>query len=70
MNPLINTIARSAVDNMPQMQMLQQFAQFRQGWTDQGARQKLQQLMQSGQIDAGTIERAKAMATQFSSLIK
>ena len=37
MNPLISMIARQAVGNMPQTQMIQKFQQFRKGWTPESA---------------------------------
>ena len=69
-NPLIGMMARQAVGNMPQAQMIQQFQQFRKGWTPDAAQQQINQLLQSGRIDQQQLEQAKAMAQQMQGLFK
>lgn len=69
-NPLIGMMARHAVGNMPQTQMLQKFQQFRKGWTPESAQQQINQLLQSGQINQQQLEQAKAMAQQMQGLFK
>ena len=69
-NPLIGMMARQAVGNMPQTQMIQQFQQFRKGWTPDAAQQQINQLLQSGRIDQQQLEQAKAMAQQMQGLFK
>lgn len=69
-NPLISMMAKNAVGNMPQTQMFQQFQQFRKGWTPESAHQKINQLLQSGQINQQQLEQAKAMAQQMQGLLK
>lgn len=69
-NPLIGMIAKHAVGNMPQSHMIQQFQRFRQGWTPQAAHQKINELLQSGQINQQQFEQAKAIAQQIQSLFK
>ena len=69
-NPLIGMIARQAVGNMPQTQMIQQFMQFRKGWTPESAQQQINQLIQSGKINQQQLEQAKAMARQMQGLFK
>ena len=69
-NPLIGMMAQHAVGNMPQSQMLQQFMQFRKGWTPESAQQQINQLLQSGRINQQQLEQAKAMAQQMQGLFK
>ena len=59
-NPLIGMMARHAVGNMPQTQMLQQFQQFRKGWTPESAQQQINQLLQSGRINQQQYEIGRA----------
>lgn len=65
MNPLIGMMARQAMGNMPQAQMLKQFEQFRRMWTPQAAQQKINEMLQAGQINAQQLEQAKMMAQQM-----
>lgn len=69
-NPLIEMMARQAVGNMPQTQIIQQFQQFRKGWTPEAAQQQINQLLQSGRINQQQLEQAKAMAQQMQGLFK
>lgn len=69
-NPLIGMMAKQAVGNMPQSQMIQQFQQFRKGWTPEAAQQQINQLLQSGRINQQQLEQAKAMAQQMQSLFE
>lgn len=69
-NPLIGMMAKHAVGNMPQTQMIQQFMQFRKGWTPESAQQQINQLLQSGRINQQQLEQAKAMAQQMQGLFK
>lgn len=65
MNPLIGMMAKQAMGNMPQAQMLKQFEQFRRMWTPQAAQQKINEMLQAGQINAQQLEQAKMMAQQM-----
>ena len=69
-NPLIGMMAKHAVGNMPQTHMIQQFQQFRKGWTPESAQQQINQLLQSGRINQQQLEQAKAMAQQMQGLFK
>lgn len=64
-NPLIGMMAKQANAQMPGMQMLQQFRQFRQMWSPQAAQQKINEMLQSGQINAQQLEQAKQIAEQM-----
>lgn len=64
-NPLIGIAARQANSKMPGMQMIQQFKEFRKSWSPQGAKQKLDEMLQSGQINGEQLEQAKQMARQM-----
>lgn len=65
MNPLIGMMAKQAMGNMPQTQMLKQLEQFRRMWTPQAAQQKINEMLQAGQINAQQLEQAKMMAQQM-----
>ena len=52
------------------MQMMQQFQQFKQGWTPQSAQAKINEMLQSGQINAEQLEQAKQMAQQLQGFFK
>lgn len=69
-NPLIGMMAKQAVGNMPQTHMIQQFQQFRKGWTPESAQQQINQMLQSGKINQQQLEQAKAMAQQMQGLFK
>ena len=51
MNPLINLMAKQANSNMPGMQMINQIREFARQWTPQSAQAKLNEMLQSGQIN-------------------
>mgnify|MGYP007016842764 CR=1 FL=1 len=70
MNPLAQIMGKQASGNMPIMQMVQQFQQFKQGWTPQSAQAKINEMLQSGQINAEQLEQAKQMANQMQGLFK
>lgn len=70
MNPLAQIMGKQAMGNMPQMQMLRQFQQFRQMWNPQTAQAKINEMLQSGQINAQQLEQAKQMANQMQGLFK
>ena len=63
-------MGKQAVGNLPQMQMIQQFQQFRQMWNTQTAQAKINEMLQSGQINAQQLEQAKQMASQMRGLFK
>mgnify|MGYP005887997011 FL=1 len=69
-NPLIGMMAKQANAKMPGMQMLQQFRQFRQMWSPQSAQQKINEMLQSGQINAQQLEQAKQIAEQMQGFFK
>ena len=70
MNPLAQIMGKQAMGNMPSMQMIQQFQQFRQMWTPQTAKSKIDEMLQSGQINAQQLEQAKQMANQMQGLFR
>lgn len=70
MNPLIGMMARQAMGNMPQAQMLKQLEQFRRMWTPQAAQQKINEMLQAGQINAQQLEQAKMMAQQMKEALR
>lgn len=70
MNPLINMMAKQAVCNMPQGQLLQQFAQFRQQMQGKDANAMIQQMLSSGQINQQQLAQAQEMANQMRGLFK
>lgn len=70
MNPLIGLMAKQANSQVPAMQMLQQFQSFRNQWTPEAAQQKINQMLQSGQVNAQQLEQAKQMAQQMQGFFK
>ena len=70
MNPLAQIMGKQAMGNMPQTQLLRQFQQFRQMWNPQTAQAKINEMLQSGQINAQQLEQAKQMASQMRGLFK
>lgn len=70
MNPLAQIMGKQAMGNLPQMQMIQQFQQFRKMWNPQTAQAKINDMLQSGQINAQQLEQAKQMASQMRGLFK
>ena len=63
-------MGKQAIGNLPQMQMIQQFQQFRKMWNPQTAQAKINEMLQSGQINAQQLEQAKQMASQMRVLFK
>ena len=63
-------MGKQAIGNLPQMQMIQQFQQFRQMWNPQTAQGEINEMLQSGQINAQQLEQAKQMASQMRGLFK
>ena len=63
-------MGKQAIGNLPQMQMIQQFQQFRKMWNPQTAQAKINEMLQSGQINAQQLEQAKQMASQMRGLFK
>lgn len=63
-------MGKQATGNLPQMQMIQQFQRFRQMWNPQTAQAKINEMLQSGQINAQQLEQAKQMASQMRGLFK
>lgn len=70
-NPLIGIAARQANSKTPGLQMLlQKFKEFKEMWTPQSARQKINDMLQNGQINGQQLEQAKQMAEQMYGLFK
>lgn len=70
MNPLINLMAKQANSNMPGMQLIKQIREFARKWTPQSAQAKLNEMLQSGQINGQQLEQAKQMAQQMQGLFR
>lgn len=69
MNPLIGMMAKQANNNTPQMQMIKQFAEFKKQWTPKRAQAKINEMLESGQINAQQLEQANQMAQQMQGLL-
>lgn len=69
-NPLIGMMAKQAVGNMPQAQMLQKFAEFRCAMAGRDPQQMIDEMLRTGRINAQQLEQAKAMAAQMRSMFK
>ena len=70
MNPLAQIMGKQVIENLPQMQMIQQFQQFRQMWNPQTAQAKINEMLESGQINAQHLGQATQMANQRRGLFK
>lgn len=70
MNPLAQILGKQAATGTPPMQLLGQLQQFRQLWSPQAAKSKIDELLQSGQINAQQLEQAKQMASQLRGMLK
>lgn len=69
MNPLISMTAKQANNNTPLAQMIKQFAEFKKQWTPKKAQAKIDEMLESGQINAQQLEQAKQMAQQMQGLL-
>ena len=69
-NPLIGMMAKQAVGNMPQAQMLQKFAEFRRAMAGRDPQQMIDEMLRTGRINAQQLEQAKAMAAHMRSMFK
>lgn len=69
MNPLISFMANQANNNSPAFNILQQFSEFRKNWTPETAQNQINQMIQSGRINAQQYEQARMMAERFKGLI-
>ena len=69
-NPLISMMAKQAVGNMPQAQMMQRFAEFRRAMAGRDPQQMIDEMLRTGRINAQHLEQAKAMAAQMRSMFK
>lgn len=70
MNPLINMIAKQAVDNSPQGQMLQNFQKFREQMQGQDPNALINQMLASGRINQQQLAQAQEIARQMQGLFK
>lgn len=69
-NPLIGMMAKQANAQAPGLQMLQKFKEFRKMWSPQSAKQKLNDMLQNGEINGQQLEQAKQMAEQMQDFFK
>ena len=69
-NPLIGMMAKQAVGNMPQAQMMQKFVEFRRAMAGRDPQQMIDEMLRTGRINAQQLEQAKAMAAQMRSMFK
>ena len=69
-NPLIGLMAKQANTQTPGLQMLQKFKEFKKMWSPQSAQQKLNDMLQNGEINGQQLEQAKQMAEQMQDFFK
>lgn len=69
-NPLIGLMAKQANTQAPGLQMLQKFKEFKKMWSPQSAQQKLNDMLQNGEINGQQLEQAKQMAEQMQDFFK
>lgn len=70
MNPLAQIMGKQMANNLPIAQMMQQFQEFKQGWTPEAAQSKINEMLQSGQINAQQLAQAEEMAKRFGGMLK
>ena len=70
MNPLAQIMGKQMANNLPIAQMMQQFQEFKQGWTPEAAQSKNNEMLQSGQINAQQLAQAEEMAKRFGGMLK
>lgn len=70
MNPLINMMASQANASNPGMQMLSRFNDFKRRWTPDQAQAKIDEMLQTGQVNAQQYEQARQMAEQCKPFLK
>ena len=70
MNPLAQIAGRQAANNLPMGQMIQKFMEFKKQWTPDKAQAKINEMLQSGQINAEQLAQAEQMARQVGGLFK
>ena len=67
-NPLLNTLTKQMMNTNPQMQILNQFKQFKS--TFQGNPQQIiNGMLSSGRVTPQQYEQAKILAQQFKSIL-
>ena len=63
-------MAKQANTQTPGLQMLQKFKEFKKMWSPQSAQQKLNDMLQNGEINGQQLEQAKQMAEQMQDFFK
>ena len=75
-NPILDRLSTTPAQQMPSnapnnpMQMLQQFAQFKQLMRGRDPQQMINQLLQSGKMSPQQFEQLKQQATMLQSILK
>lgn len=69
-NPIIGMMAKHAVGNMPQSQMIQRFKQFRQQLGDRDPNQIINGMLRDGRVTQEQVEQARAMAEEMQDIFK
>ncbi len=73
---MLQMLNQNVSKQMPQMQgnnpmqMMQQFQKFAKGITPQGAKEQVEQLLQSGQMSQEQFQKLSQMANQMQSFLK
>ena len=70
MNPLIKFSAEDRNNKLPGIAILNQFAEFRKGWTDESAKAKIDEMVRNGQVTNEQVEQARQMAERLKGLIR
>jgi hypothetical protein len=70
MAALLNQAITSKTSNNNPMQMITEFAKFKRSITPQGARQRIEQMLQSGEMTQEQLAQLKNQAKSLSNILK
>ena len=70
MAALLNQAITPKTNNNNPMQMLSEFAKFKKNITPQGARQRIEQMLQSGEMTPGQFEQLKKQAQSLRGILR
>lgn len=70
MNPLIKFSAAQKNNQLTGLNIIDKFAEFRKGWTDESAQAKIDEMVRNGQVTNEQVEQARQMAEKLRGLLR
>lgn len=70
MNPLIKFSAAQKNNQLTGLSIINQFNEFRKGWTDESAQAKIDEMVRNGQVTNEQVEQARQMAEKLRGLLR